>query len=112
MAVPAGLPILYYSVLPGRRCALGRRFPRPTDFSEVPLWSVSGWPKITGQFNESLSAKPPPDVFWRVRSYILFQLDFPLQVEKSLFRDNAGREAVFEAVRTRTAESFGCRTRC
>jgi hypothetical protein len=24
-------------------------------------------------------------------------LDFPLQVEKSRFRDNAGREAVFEA---------------
>jgi hypothetical protein len=46
-------------------------------------------------------------VFWRVRSYILFQLDFPLQVEKSRFRDNAGREAVFEASRTRTAERLG-----
>ncbi|MGC2764032.1 MAG: hypothetical protein WB607_00880, partial [Candidatus Acidiferrum sp.] len=29
------------------------------------------------------SATPPPDVFWRVRSCILFQLDFPLQAEKS-----------------------------
>jgi len=53
------------------------------------------------------SAKPPPDVFWRVRSCILFQLDFALQVEKSRFRDNAGREAVFEASRTRTAERLG-----
>src|ERR1700676_630809 len=40
----------------------------------------------TGQFNESPSAKPPPEVFWRVRSCILFQLDFPLQVEKDRFR--------------------------
>jgi hypothetical protein len=31
---------------------------------------------------------------------------FPLQVEKSRLRDNAGREAVFEASRTRTAESL------
>jgi hypothetical protein len=56
---------------------------------------VPSLPKITGQLNESLSAKPPPDVFWRVRSCILFQLDFLLQVEKSRFRDNAGREARF-----------------
>ena len=78
MAVPAGLPILYYSVLPGRRCALGRRFPRPTDFSEVPLWSVSDGRKLPGQFkfNESLSAKPPPDVFWRVRSCISLPVGF------------------------------------
>jgi hypothetical protein len=46
---------------------------------------TSGWPKITGQFGESRSATPPPDVFWRVRSCILFQLDFPLQAEKSRF---------------------------
>jgi hypothetical protein len=69
-------------------------------------------PKITSQFSESRSATPPPDVFWRVRSCILFQLDFPLQAEKSRFRDNAGGDAIFEASRTRTAESFGCRTRC
>ena len=52
------------------------------------------------------SAVTAPDVVWRVRSCILFQLDFPLQVEKSRLRDNAGREAVFEASRTRTAESL------
>jgi hypothetical protein len=69
-----------------------------------------GLPKITGQFSESRSATPPPDVFWRVRSCILFQLDFPLPVEKSRFRDHAGGEAIFEPSRTRTAESFGCRT--
>jgi len=46
--------------------------------SHKPVCIAFGWPKITGQFNESLSAKPPPDVFWRVRSCILFQLDFPL----------------------------------
>jgi hypothetical protein len=33
-------------------------------------------PKITGQFNESLSATPPPDVFWRVRSCILLPVGF------------------------------------
>ena len=31
-------------------------------------------------------ATPPPDVFWSVGSCILFQLDFPLQAEKSRFR--------------------------
>jgi hypothetical protein len=61
----------------------------------VPQSGKVRLPKITGQFNESLSATPPPDVFWRVRSFTLFQLDFPLQSEKSRFRDNAGGEAVF-----------------
>ena len=54
-------------------------------------------PFLTGQFNESRSATPSPDVLWRVRSCILFQLDFSLQAEKSRFWDNAGGEAVFEA---------------
>jgi hypothetical protein len=112
MAVPAGLPILYYSVLPGKRCALDRRFPRPADFSEVPLWSVSGWPKITGQFNESLSAKPPPDLFWRVRICISLPVGFSTSGREVPVPGQSGREAVFEASRTRTAESFGCRTRC
>jgi hypothetical protein len=36
-------------------------------------------------------------VFWKVRSCILFQLDFSLQAEKSRFRALRGGEAVFEA---------------
>jgi prolyl-tRNA synthetase len=32
---------------------------------------------------------------------------FPLQAEKPRFRDNTGGEAIFEASRTRTTESFG-----
>jgi hypothetical protein len=80
-------------------------------FPEARFWPTSGWPKITGQFSESRSATPPPDVFWRMRSCILFQLDFPLQAEKPRLRDNAGGEAIFDASRTRTTESFGCRTK-
>jgi len=90
---------------------------KPTE----PLFLVSQKP-VSGQLPSSLKlpanlmnralATTPPDIFWRVRSCILFQLDFPPQAEKSRFRDNAGGEAVFKARRTRTAETFGCRTRC